>query len=368
VGALAFEGVCCSLSGACIVDDLHLTLESGRILTLLGPSGSGKTTMLRLAVGLERCTRGRILHGERVVDDPAKRIFVPTERRDVGMVFQSYALWPHMTVFENVAFPLVIRKRAAVEVRDKVHEALTLVGLQNEAGRGATRLSGGQQQRVAIARALISQPAVLFADEPFSNLDAQLREQMRVDLKALQRRLRFSVLFVTHDQSEALALSDALAIVRDGKLEQVGSPQDIYARPKTAFVRDFIGRWLRVKCRFVSSEAGIVAVTTGDGSDFLVEGADWSQGARHDGKCLLVIRPEDVVVRRVGAAGSDLSGNMLPATIETLLFLGQSFEAAVRLGDGERVLILLPAGQSWTEGEPILLHLPPAKAHLWPRT
>src|SRR5579883_1790147 len=205
------------------VDDVNLSVEPGRLLTMLGPSGCGKTTTLRCLAGLERPDSGRIVIGDTVVFDSHKDVFVPASDRGIGMVFQSYAIWPHMSVFENVAFPLRVsrtRKYGAAEIKERVKKALEMV-----------RLSGGQQQRLALARGLVHEPKVLLLDEPLSNLDAKLREQMRFELKHLQRTLRITTVYVTHDQAEALALSDEIAVFNAGRVVQRGSPQEIYSRP-----------------------------------------------------------------------------------------------------------------------------------------
>jgi iron(III) transport system ATP-binding protein len=194
------------------VDRVSLVVPDGRLVTLLGPSGCGKTTTLRMIAGLEQNDAGRIAIGERVVSDPARGLFVAPERRDIGMVFQSYAIWPHMTVFANVAYPLEVRRRPAAEIRERVAGALRLMQMERLASRPATALSGGQQQRVAIARALVFQPRVLLMDEPLSNLDAKLREQMRVELRALQQELGITTVYVTHDQDEAMVLADEIAV------------------------------------------------------------------------------------------------------------------------------------------------------------
>src|SRR5437763_312066 len=213
------------------VDRVSLDVTEGEILTLLGPSGCGKTTTLRMAIGLERCSEGEILYQGRVVD--SARVHVPTHKRNMGMVFQSYAIWPHMTVFENVAYPLRVRGVKGSKVREEVQRVLELVDLPGLGERPATMLSGGQQQRVALARSLVFEPRILLLDEPFSNLDAKLREQMRAELRVLQRRLGITVLFVTHDQVEALSLSDRIAVMNAGHVEQIGTPTELYLDPRT---------------------------------------------------------------------------------------------------------------------------------------
>ena len=250
------------------VDDVSLTVPDGRLLTLLGPSGCGKTTTLRMIAGLEQNDAGRIAIGDRVVSDPAAGVFVAPERREIGMVFQSYAIWPHMTVFANVAYPLQVRHRSAAEVRERVEGALQLMEMAHLASRPATALSGGQQQRVAIARALVFQPRVLLMDEPLSNLDAKLREQMRVEIRALQQRLGITTVYVTHDQDEAMVLSDEIAVMHEGRVLQIADPQTVYTRPANRTVAAFVGapNLLQAKTREVRRGGGLTQVRVeGDG-------------------------------------------------------------------------------------------------------
>src|SRR5580698_7668762 len=222
------------------VDDVDLRVAQGEFVTLLGPSGCGKTTTLRMVAGLEQNTGGRISIDNEIVSDAASRVFVPSERRRLGMVFQSYAIWPHMTVFENVAYPLRVRRRPADEIRDRVLKTLRLVEMESFAERPAPALSGGQQQRVAIARALVFEPKVLLLDEPLSNLDAKLRLQMGDEFRAIQRRLKIKTLYVTHDQSEAMALSDRVVVMDRGRIQQDG--RGIFRHAQSAGRR---GRGLR---------------------------------------------------------------------------------------------------------------------------
>src|SRR5215217_2583279 len=227
------------------VDDVSLEVKDGELFTLLGPSGCGKTTTLRCIAGLEMPDAGEIAVGDRVLFSSARGVRVPANERGLGMVFQSYAIWPHMNVYKNVAFPLQVlprrRRPAKQEVRERVERALAVVQLDHLAGRQATDLSGGQQQRLALARALVLEPPLLLLDEPLSNLDAKLREEMRFELKRLQRELGITGIYVTHDQVEALAMSSRVAVMRDGRIEQVDHPRAIYERPKSRFVADFIG-------------------------------------------------------------------------------------------------------------------------------
>src|SRR4051812_8261460 len=229
-------------SGRPAVDDVSFTAAEGEIIVLLGPSGCGKTTTLRCVAGLEHPTSGVIRIGGEVVSDPQRGLLLPPEKRGMGMVFQSYAVWPHMTVFENIAFPLRVRRAPAEQIRTRVTQVLETIGLSGLADRPATDLSGGQQQRVALGRALVSDPTLLLLDEPFSNLDARLREGMRVEMGELQRRLGLTTIFVTHDQTEAMMLSDRLFVMNAGRIEQTGTPRHVYEEPASRFVMDFLGR------------------------------------------------------------------------------------------------------------------------------
>jgi iron(III) transport system ATP-binding protein len=306
------------------VDGVSFTVEEGSFYTLLGPSGCGKTTTLRCIAGLERADGGSIELGDvTVVSD---KVFVPTYRRDLGMVFQSYAVWPHMTVFENVAFPLRvggerIRKET---VRDRVEKALTLVGLEPYKARMATQLSGGQQQRLSLARAIVREPKVLLLDEPLSNLDAKLRERMRGELSVIQRRLGLTTLFVTHDQVEALSMSDRIAVMDGGRIAQEGTPQEIYGDPVNEFVASFIGSTNLVLGTHegpspvtpdhirVATEFGSVEVPDNPALD----------PAR---KVILAIRPEEVVLHRDDAPTST-SLNRFDAKVGIGLFIGNAVE------------------------------------------
>ncbi len=223
-----------------VVDNLNLTIEQGEFVSFLGPSGCGKTTSLRMLAGLEQNTGGRISIDGVVVSEPENNIFVPPEKRRVGMVFQSYAVWPHMNVFENIAYPLKIAGRPKLEISDRVQAIIDTVELAGLALRMPSQLSGGQQQRVALARGLVMQPRVLLLDEPLSNLDAKLREKMRFDIRAIQQKLKLTVVYVTHDQIEATTMSDRMVIMRDGKIIQVGTPEQIRNQPINDFVADFV--------------------------------------------------------------------------------------------------------------------------------
>ena len=362
---LRFDGVSRLFGTVAAVQDIDLELRRGEILTLLGPSGCGKTTTLRMAIGLERASSGTITYGDRVVDSPAQRVYIAPENRDMGMVFQSYAIWPHMSVFENVAFPLRVRKLDNATVRSRVMEVLELVGLGGYDQRSGMALSGGQQQRVAVARGLVANPNVLLMDEPFSNLDALLREQMRIELKRLQRSIGFSVLFVTHDQSEALALSDRIAVMTNGRIEQIGSSTDLYEAPRTVVVRDFLGRSLKLPVRLTGDQSNGTRVSFADGRLFKIGGANHLTPDVPEGKCMIVVRPESVIVEPVGSAAPQ--ENQLDARIRTLLFLGECYEADLELPGRHISLLRLTSARKWKEGETVRLTFPPESLQLWPR-
>lgn len=351
------------------VDGLSLNIEEGEFFTLLGASGCGKTTTLRLVAGLERPDAGEVYLGEHCLVSPGKRIFVQPEKREMGMVFQSYALWPHMTVFENVAYPLKLRKMRMPEIHKKVMESLALVGLQGLEDRPAPALSGGQQQRVALARALVFSPRVLLLDEPLSNLDARLREEMRREIKALQRRIRVTVLFVTHDQIEGLSLSDHIGIMNGGKLEQVGTPEEVYYRPSTPFARDFLGKTFALPGRVLGIREdrmqvelhGLVCSPLWIGLDNLPSpvGGNLKAGT----EVMVAIRPEQI---SIWSSMPDGKTNILPVTLEGIHFLGDRYEYTVSVGSETRVLIS-PAAQALKAGQEMFLELKPDGITLWPK-
>lgn len=367
---VSLRGVTKSFGRVQVLHGLDLDVRRGEILTLLGPSGCGKTTTLRLVIGLERCSEGEISYEGQTVDSPRRRIFVAPHKRNMGMVFQSYAIWPHMTVFENVAYPMKARHAKRPQVATMVGRALDLVGLGNLAGRPATQLSGGQQQRVALARSLVYEPDLLLLDEPFSNLDAQLREEMRAEVKVLQRRLGTTILFVTHDQTEAMSLSDRVAVMDRGSIAQIGTPQELYSTPANAIVRDFMGKT-------VLFEGTVVARDATGSADFALA-ADPRQRLRfrfsdeedvHIGQQgSLSVRPERVIVHPRGglAAEQGATPNRFSGQIEALLFLGDRYQAQILLTWGQELLLYLPASSSWHEGQGVSVEVPEEDATLWP--
>ncbi len=316
------------------VRGVSLTVETGEFVTLLGPSGCGKTTTLRLIAGFLRPTAGVVWIGDTVVNE------WPPHRREIGLVFQNYALFPHMTVLDNVAFGLRMRHVPESERRRRAEETLALVRLDGLAARYPRQLSGGQQQRVALARALVIRPALLLLDEPFGSLDKQLREHMQVELRTLQRQLGVPTLFVTHDQEEALMLSDRIAVMNQGRIEQAGSPSSVYERPESRFVAEFMGRSNLFPGRVRAVEGERVAVET-LGLTLEATAKGWSPGA----SALVMIRPESVRLHRP----SDGSGpRPLAGRVATASYLGASLSYRVVLDQGATVEATLPnPGGGW---------------------
>jgi iron(III) transport system ATP-binding protein len=337
------------------VEDVSFAIEPGEIVTLLGPSGCGKTTTLRCVAGLERPAAGRIVIGQETVVDCAAGIFVPPHRRNLGMVFQSYAIWPHMTVYQNVAYALEGRGLRKAEVKALVSEALDRVKLAHLADRPAPRLSGGQQQRVAIARALVGKPQALLFDEPLSNLDAKLRVEMRGELRRLQKEIGLTSIYVTHDQAEALAISDWIIVMRDGQIVETGRPAQIYRYPRHVFTAQFIGNTNLIPGRVdsVDGATGRVELDTTLGR---LVGTDPGRSLVPGAAVQMSIRPEDIgSVNGGGAAGLV---NRIDGTIEFAIFAGATVEAEVRCGD-TKIQCLLGRGDDFTAGKPISLSFSP---------
>jgi ABC-type Fe3+/spermidine/putrescine transport system ATPase subunit len=293
----------------------------------------------------------------------AQRRFVPPEKRRMGMVFQSYAVWPHMTVFENVGYPLRLRGVRGRPLRDRVSRVLDTVGLHGLESRPGPLLSGGQQQRVALARALVYEPEILLLDEPLSNLDAKLREQMRVELKLLQRQLGITMVFVTHDQMEALSLSDRLAVVNQGRVEQLGTPRELYHHPETPFVRDFLGKSVVLRGHLGPSRGDLGRVVlAGTGGELTYDPRTASIAPAVGAPVLVSVRPEDIeVMTEAGHA----DGNVIEGTVETVLFAGDRTECQIRAGH-ERVTAYVPSGVELRRGQVVFLRLPCPALRVWP--
>ncbi|MCW5773580.1 MAG: ABC transporter ATP-binding protein [Rhodospirillaceae bacterium] len=343
------------------MDGVSFTIEQGKLYTLLGPSGCGKTTTLRSIAGLETPDRGRIAIGDTAVFDSDRRLLVPSNRRQIGMVFQSYAIWPHMDVYENVAFPLRVAPERTKEsdVAARVRRALATVHLDGFERRPATRLSGGQQQRLALARALVMEPSVLLLDEPLSNLDAKLRESMRLELRRIQRELGITTVYVTHDQTEALAMSDTVAVMNNGRIVQEGDPQSIYLRPANRFVAEFIGSTNLLPGKLARKEAsGAEAVVEiAGGSLRCVVPAGLDAGAA----VLVSIRPEDASLEAAADAPAGTDGrNRLRGTVRDRIFLGSLVDHVVAVQDAELHVWCHPAA-SFDSGAEVVLDIDPAR-------
>ena len=308
-----------------VLKDFNETFADGEFVTLLGPSGCGKTTMLRIIAGFEKPTSGELYIDDQLVS--GGKDFVPPEKRGIGMVFQSYAVWPHMNVFDNVAYPLRIKKQSRERIKEAVGRVLETVHLSQYAERLPSQLSGGQQQRVALARALVAEPKLMLLDEPLSNLDAKLRESMRFEIKEIQRRTGITVVYVTHDQTEAMAMSDRIFLINQGVVQQSGTPQEIYNQPANQFVADFLG-----KVDFFKGE-----VTGGHIVFPSMNGQSLPYSGERTGKVEAAIRPENLFFAEDGP----LSG-----TIETIYYLGDVTDCRVRVG---KELIRVIAG-GWQAG------------------
>jgi iron(III) transport system ATP-binding protein len=339
------------------IDSVSFTVETGSFYTLLGPSGCGKTTTLRCIAGLERPDAGRITLGTRQLFGGNE--FVPPHERAMGMVFQSYAIWPHMTVFDNTAFPLRVghgKKVPSAEIKQRVEEALATVALDGLAGRHATKLSGGQQQRLALARALVRRPSLLLLDEPLSNLDAALRDRMRNEIRNLQRRLGITTLYVTHDQTEALSMSNRIGVMNEGRLVQEGKPREIYQQPSSPFVARFVGTSNFLEAEVLSA-----------GSPALLSTALGDQPLR--AACPGEAKPGDRVTVAVRLANIGIdprivgepapTENAFPGVVEQVTFLGDDLEATVRVGS---VLLAVRrhASLACRRGDEVWLSLPTA--------
>ena len=328
-----------------VVDDISLTIEHGQLVCLLGPSGCGKTTTLRLIAGFVEPSDGEIRVGDKVVSSRAQTL--PPERRNMSMIFQSYALWPHMTVTENIVYGLKLRKFDKDIIAKKLEAILATTRLAPLAQRYPGELSGGQQQRVALARALIVEPETLLLDEPLSNLDANLREEMRFEVRRLHDEYRYTTVYVTHDQAEALTTADLIAVMNAGKIEQAGSPEDIYDRPRSEFVARFIGSSNVIKGKALDAAR----------IDFA------GRPLRCIGEPLVAGKPTPVSIRphdiAISVAQFPQTENVVPATVVRQVFLGDRRDYMVEAGDGTQLRVVTEADASIPQGSTVWLHLPP---------
>ena len=352
-GDIELAGLVKRFGGVTAVDGLDLQIPAGEFFTLLGPSGCGKTTTLRLVAGFERPDTGAILL------DGVDVAHTPAHRRRVNTVFQSYALFPHRSVRDNIAFGLKYQRLGKDEARRRVSEIMALVRLDGLADRRPSELSGGQQQRVALARALVLQPPVLLLDEPLGALDARLRLDLQVELKRMQEQLGVTFMYVTHDQDEALTMSDRVAVMRDGRVEQCGAPQELYERPQTAFVANFLGASNLVPVTIAegAGDGGVVEV----GSFALRTAQGIPPGA--DSEAVAMIRPENVRLREHGATGE----NVIPAMVDEVVYLGFHQEVRVRIPTGALLRVDVPNDDEQVEyrqGDAVAVHLPPRHVRL----
>ncbi len=339
-----------------VVDDVSLAVDHGQLVCLLGPSGCGKTTTLRLVAGFIEPSAGEIVVGGRVVSSPARTL--PPERRGMSMIFQSYALWPHMTVAENVAYGLRLRKLDREAIGAKVARILATTRLDPLAERYPGELSGGQQQRVALARALVVEPETLLLDEPLSNLDANLREEMRFEVRRLHDQYRYTTIYVTHDQAEAMTTADRIVVMNAGRIEQAGTPEEIYHQPCSEFVAHFIGGTNIVRGRNLGArgiEFAGVPLRCGAGA----------ASADGMGETAVSIRQHDI--RLLSAEPREPTENLVPATIARQVFLGGTRDYLVEVAGGVQLRVSAPAEQSIAPGSAVWLHLPPDRCRVLAR-
>lgn len=331
------------------LDGVNLKIEANKIFTLLGPSGCGKTTLLRCIVGLETPDEGEIKIGDTIVWSSKKNIFVPTEKRELGMVFQTYAIWPHMNVFNNVAYPLQNMKLPKAEIAERVAKTLKFVQLEGFEQRPATRLSGGQQQRVALARALVAEPKVILFDEPLSNLDAKLREETRKELRMFLSELGITAVYVTHDRVEALALSDMIGVMRAGNIVELGTPKKIYFDADHQFVADFIGRANLLPAKVVRQDAGHTIVETAIG-EIVCQKREFDPSE----DLTLCIRPEFLDFSPSASSAT----NSITGVLEQMVFVGEVYESEIRIG-GELIMAKIDPETTFSEGDQVTFSMKP---------
>ncbi|HET9414981.1 MAG TPA: ABC transporter ATP-binding protein [Pseudolabrys sp.] len=344
MASVELRGLTKRYGNAAVVDDVSLTIEHGHLVCLLGPSGCGKTTTLRLIAGFIEPSEGEIRVGDRLVSSPASTL--PPERRNMSMIFQSYALWPHMTVAENIIYGLKLRKMDRDTIGKKLDAILGTTKLAPLAQRYPGELSGGQQQRVALARALIVEPETLLLDEPLSNLDANLREEMRFEVRRLHDAYRYTTVYVTHDQSEAMTTADLIAVMNAGKVEQAGSPEEIYDRPRSEFVARFIGSSNVIKGKGLDAARIDFA-----GTPLRCSGEVIKTGTPTP----VSVRPHDISISAAQRQGE----NIVSATVVRQVFLGGSRDYMVEVKDGTQLRVLTGAGENIRQGAAVWLHFPP---------
>ena len=338
MASVTITGVTKSFGNVTVLQEFNQKFEDGEFITLLGPSGCGKTTMLRLIAGFEKPSSGEIYIGDKLVS--SEKQFLPPEKRGIGMVFQSYAVWPHMNVFDNIAYPLKIQKVNKNEIEERVNQVLKIVHLEQYKDRFPSELSGGQQQRVALGRALVAQPEILLLDEPLSNLDAKLREEMRYEIKEITKKLKITVIYVTHDQIEAMTMSDRIVLINKGEVQQVAPPQEIYSKPKNMFVANFVG-----KVDFIKGKV--------EGNKILLDnsnGQTLSNTSSFKGDVVVAIRPENAILSDDG----EITGK-----VYSKFYLGDCNDLRVEIGNGNILRIIARAStyNTLNEGDEVKIKI-----------
>lgn len=354
---LRVERLCRRYGTAVAVDQVSFEVFRGEFFSLLGPSGCGKSTTLRLLAGLEEPDSGEICLKSEIIFSDRDGIFVSAEQRQIGLVFQSYAVWPHMTVFQNVAYPLEVRRWNRQEMRRKAEQVLGLVGLAGLENRRPAELSGGQQQRLALARSLVYEPDLLLLDEPLSNVDAKLREQLRIELKKLQQSIGITIVYVTHDQSEAMALSRRLAVMNQGRIEQIGRPEEVYKAPGTFFVQNFVGRLITFEGRLAERSSQRTVKLPGGRSIAIRDGRAIPNGAQ----VCVAVRPEDIEIE---AGGGEPGAQGLPGTVQDVAYVGGRYECAIQ-AVGSEFILDMPTSVKLAKGQTVTLRL--KETTVWPR-
>ena len=338
MASVTITGVTKSFGNVKVLQEFNQKFEDGEFITLLGPSGCGKTTMLRLIAGFEKPSSGEIYIGDKLVS--SEKEFLPPEKRGIGMVFQSYAVWPHMNVFDNIAYPLKIQKISKNKIEERVNQVLKIVHLEQYKDRFPSELSGGQQQRVALGRALVAQPEILLLDEPLSNLDAKLREEMRYEIKEITKKLKITVIYVTHDQIEAMTMSDRIVLINKGEVQQVAPPQEIYSKPKNMFVANFVG-----KVDFIKGKV--------EGSKILLDnsnGQTLPNKSSFKGNVVVAIRPENAILSDDG----EITGK-----VYSKFYLGDCNDLRVKIGNGNILRMIARAStyNTLNEGDEVKIKI-----------
>lgn len=338
MASVTIKGVTKSFGKVTVLQEFNQKFEDGEFITLLGPSGCGKTTMLRLIAGFEKPSSGEIYIGDKLVS--SEKEFLPPEKRGIGMVFQSYAVWPHMNVFDNIAYPLKIQKISKSEIEERVNQVLKIVHLEQYKDRFPSELSGGQQQRVALGRALVAQPEILLLDEPLSNLDAKLREEMRYEIKEITKKLKITVIYVTHDQIEAMTMSDRIVLINKGEVQQVAPPQEIYSKPKNMFVANFVG-----KVDFITGKVEESKILLDNSNNQTLPNT-----SSFKGKVVVAIRPENVILSDDG----EITGK-----VYSKFYLGDCNDLRVEIGNGNILRIIARAStyNTLNEGDEVKIKI-----------